>query len=108
MTLKTLSIILAVGWMSVDGRKYLKSLEEILVSKYLILFEFFSMSENVTKYLKENLQAAMGWMSVDGRGLAVPSPNQVSITNSSKLKIIITIIIAIIIVIIVVDGGACF
>ena len=50
----------------------------------------------------------MGWMSVDGRGLAVPSPNQVSITNSSKLKIIITIIIAIIIVIIVVDGGACF
>ena len=51
MTLKTLSIILAVGWMSVDGRKYLKSLEEKRVSKYLILFEFFSMSENVTKYL---------------------------------------------------------
>ena len=97
MTLKTLSIILAVGWMSVDGRKYLKSLEEILVSKYLILFEFFSMSENVTKYLKENLQAAMGWMSVDGRGLAVPAPNQVSIS-----------IIAIIIVIIIVDGDACF
>ena len=66
------------------------------------------MLQNIFKILKENLQAAMGWMSVDGRGLAVPSPNQVSITNSSKLKIIITIIIAIIIVIIVVDGGACF
>ena len=55
------------------------------------------MLPNIFKIPKENLQAAMGWMSVDGRGLAVPSPNQVSIS-----------IIAIIIVIIIVDGDACF
>ena len=68
----------------------------------------------------------MGWMSVDGRGLAVPASNQVSVSNLSKLTIIIaiiivitiaititiiiaitiTIVIAIIIVIIIVDGGA--